>query len=979
MTMKITQDVIESYLHCRYKSYLKLAGEQGSLSDYEQLMRESRERVRLAGIKKLLLQHKESEMLRGCIVTPAVLKRGVPLLLDATVEAKEFGLRFDALQRVAGSSRLGDFHYVPVLFHEAERPARKPRALLELLGLVLEAVQGWQPGWGVLVHGRDCEVTRLRLGPNAEQIRRAMEEIKAIQGAGTPPPLTLNSHCQICEFRQRCHAEATAKDDLSLLRGIAEKEIRKYGRRGIFTVTQLSCTFRPRKKGKRSKQQRQPHQHALQALAIREKKIHVLGNPELPACATRIYFDIEGDPERRFDYLLGMIVEANGVMERHSFWADSPAEEPRLFLQFLDVVGRYDDCRIYCYGGYEAAFLRRMSKVVKHQDVDERLLSRLVNVLSVIYAHVYFPTYSNGLKDIGKLLGFRWTEADASGIQSIVWRRKWEETGSVTFKDMLTTYNLEDCAALKRVTECLYAACSYPCEPHKVRQEGLEIARVEEISPQSPRPDWGEVAFALPDFSFVNERAHFDYQRDKVFVRTSKTLRRDQGRKGTKRWKKNRRVNREIELSTQSCSFCGGTELARRQNRSLARLAFDLRITRSGIKRWVTRYRTTWHHCAGCGKRFLPSDYLRLEEFCHSLKSWAMYEHVAHRTSLPNIADTIRECFNMPIGHPQVHAFKQLLADYYQGTYKRLLEKIVGGALLHVDETEVHVRRVGKGYVWVFTNLEEVVYLYRPSREGDFLHDLLKDFRGVLVSDFYAAYDSLHCPQQKCLVHLLRDFNQDIVGNPWDEDLKSLAAAFGSQLRTVVATIDQYGLRQQHLGKHRRDVEQFFQAIAAASLRSEVAEGYRKRLLKYQDKLFTFLDYDGVPWNNNNAEHAVKGFAYYREVADNLMTEGGLKHYLVLLSVFQTCKYKRVSFLKFLVSGETDIDVFSKGRGERVLPMIELYPDGMESSRPSRKRLGVQAGGEGAMAATALNESADRSETPDWGTHNIHTAHVQGV
>jgi hypothetical protein len=52
-----------------------------------------------------------------------------------------------------------------------------------------------------------------------------------------------------------------------------------------------------------------------------------------------------------------------------------------------------------------------------------------------------------------------------------------------------------------------------------------------------------------------------------------------------------------------------------------------------------------------------------------------------------------------------------------------------------------------------------------------------------------------------------------------------------------------------------------------------------------------------------------------------------------------------VSFLKFLVSGETDIDVFSKGQGERVLPVIELYPEGMESSRPSRKRLGVQAAG----------------------------------
>jgi predicted RecB family nuclease len=192
-----------------------------------------------------------------------------------------------------------------------------------------------------------------------------MEEIKAIQGAEATPPLTLNSHCQVCEFRHRCHAEATAKDDLRLLQGMVEKEIRKYGRRGIFTVTQLSYTFRPSKKSKQATQKGQLHHHALQALAIREKKSHVLGHLELPACTTRIYFDIEGDPECHFDYLLGMIVEGNGIMERHSFWADSPAEEPRLFLQFLDVVGRYDDCRIYCYGGYEAAFLRRMSQVVQ--------------------------------------------------------------------------------------------------------------------------------------------------------------------------------------------------------------------------------------------------------------------------------------------------------------------------------------------------------------------------------------------------------------------------------------------------------------------------------------------------------------------------------------------------------------------------------------------------------------------------------------
>src|ERR1700722_2620354 len=68
------------------------------------------------------------------------------------------------------------------------------------------------------------------------------------------------------------------------------------------------------------------------------------------------------------------------------------------------------------------------------------------------------------------------------------------------------------------------------------------------------------------------------------------------------------------------------------------------------------------------------------------------------------------------------------------------------------------------------------------SREGAFLKKFLKGFTGVLISDFYAAYDSLNCPQQKCLVHLIRDFNDDIHANPWDEELKSLAGDFGNLL-----------------------------------------------------------------------------------------------------------------------------------------------------------------------------------------------------
>jgi hypothetical protein len=121
--------------------------------------------------------------------------------------------------------------------------------------------------------------------------------------------------------------------------------------------------------------------------------------------------------------------------------------------------------------------------------------------------------------------------------------------------------------------------------------------------------------------------------------------------------------------------------------------------------------------------------------------------------------------------------------------------------------------------------------------------------------------------------------------------------------------------------------------------RSEAAEGYHKRLMKNRDKLFTFLGYDGVPWNNNNAEHAIKKFAAYRETADTLFTESGLENYLVLLSLCQSCKYKGVSFLRFLLSGQTDIDSFRAGGGKGIVPQVELYPEGSVPSHPSRRKL----------------------------------------
>src|SRR5262249_54431382 len=157
-------------------------------------------------------------------------------------------------------------------------------------------------------------------------------------------------------------------------------------------------------------------------------------------------------------------------------------------------------------------------------------------------------------------------------------------------------------------------------------------------------------------------------------------------------------------------------------------------------------------------------------------------------------------------------------------------------------------------------------------------------------SDFYTAYDALELTQQRCLIHLMRDLNESLLKEPFNEEFEELSQRFSALLRTIVQTIDRYGLKKRHLQKHRAAAKRFFEWSAAKEFVSEVARKYQRRFQKYENMLFTFLDYDGVPWNNNNAEHAIKPFAQHRRFAGGRFTEQSIEDYLVVLTVYQTCQ-----------------------------------------------------------------------------------------
>ena len=203
----------------------------------------------------------------------------------------------------------------------------------------------------------------------------------------------------------------SARDDLSLLRGMSEKEILAQRKRGINTVTQFACTFRPKSIGLKRSKPLKRHLHALQALAVRDKKVYVVRAPEIPAKMPRVYLDVEGIPDRDFYYLVGVVVEADGQCSAHSFWADDETEEQAIWVKLLDLLRDLGDCTIFHYGAYEKAYVKKMLRKYPFPDTPfpGTWDSALFNVLGAIRTNVYFPTYSNGLKDIASFLGATWT------------------------------------------------------------------------------------------------------------------------------------------------------------------------------------------------------------------------------------------------------------------------------------------------------------------------------------------------------------------------------------------------------------------------------------------------------------------------------------------------------------------------------------------------------------------------------------------
>jgi predicted RecB family nuclease len=890
--MAITQEIFEAYLHCPTKCHLVTHGIEAECAPQLPQFTQANDTFRSEGVSRMCAHVPADEIRTGFPTLIALKQQRYRLVVDCGLLTPSLAAQVHGFHLFSRDKRAGKGVYTPFRFVTTEKLCDVDRMLLAFDALVFSQAFGTAPPAGEIIHGREYTTTKVPLASLHGRLRSALQNISRLLADPTPPAPVLNKHCAECQFAWRCARIAKEMDDLSLLSKMSDKERQRFHERGIFTVTQLSHTFRYRRRvGKK-------HDHALKALAIRKKQIHLIGKVTWTRVGTPVYIDVENDPDRGFYYCIGIRFESAGAGVQWSFWADDPTEEEKMWTECMAALSTIENPRLVHYGSFETLFLRQMKKrypTAGSTDLLSRLMESAVNLLSIVYAQVYFPTYSNSLKDIAQYLGFSWSEPVASGLMALQWRRLWEHTREKALKRRLLTYNAEDCAAAEVVAQALSSLSSPDANV-------VDAGSIKREFPQR----FGKNDFALPEFQQINDAARWDYQRDKVSIRTGKHSIRSRLKADARVLSRMARVVKVAEERPTSCTECGSTEIKRWG--WLVRVVHDLKLSRIGVKRWVVRYSFPRYICWQCRKTFHKFT-TEPGKYGATIRAYVAYQVIELQLSQGAAARSLVQIFNIPASPGTVNRLKADEASRYTGTYQAILEKIVRGPVVYADETKAKI--LGKqGYVWVFANSEEVVFVFSQSREASTPQTVLEGFSGVLVSDFYTAYDSIACLHQKCLIHLMRDINEDLCKQPFNEEMKEIARQFANLLRPIILSVDRFGLRARHLRRHQSDVDRFYKVLLQRACLTDVAAGYQRRFERNRDRLFTFLDHDGVAWNNNNAEHAIKAFARLRNIIGGTSTEKGLHEYLILLSINETCKNKGIRFLDFLLSQESDVDRF---------------------------------------------------------------------
>jgi hypothetical protein len=333
------------------------------------------------------------------------------------------------------------------------------------------------------------------------------------------------------------------------------------------------------------------------------------------------------------------------------------------------------------------------------------------------------------------------------------------------------------------------------------------------------------------------------------------------------------------------------------------------------VKAHITEYQFPNVVCGRCGKTThapLPEEIAG--QFGPQLTALVAYWTVVCRLPRRLVEAMLADVLGIEISLGSTQKAWEEVSQAVEQPVKKLQEQLPRETVLNVDETGWRTSG-DKRWIWALVAHQIVFYVVASTRGAEVLVSLLGSaFRGILCNDRWVVYLAYHSGRmQLCWAHLKRNILgiADYTRNPSSRQfcrdaLAIVARVFRLWYRFRGDLRDRRGnpqpLDRQQLFLKSLPLQKKLLALAEAHLDDADREvrNLATALFVHFQRLFTFLEEEGVEPTNNTAEQALRTAVQWRKISFGNRSRNGEIATARLLTVAQTCKRQHCHVLGYL-------------------------------------------------------------------------------
>ncbi len=309
----------------------------------------------------------------------------------------------------------------------------------------------------------------------------------------------------------------------------------------------------------------------------------------------------------------------------------------------------------------------------------------------------------------------------------------------------------------------------------------------------------------------------------------------------------------------------------------------------------VTEFLVGSSYCSHCKKYHSAKGRVSGSLYGPRLHAQVCYWKYSLGLTFLKIQKLLREQYSLDLSTGQLSELVTRSANKFEDAYDDLKTSLHDQDHLHVDETGWRLDGVN-AWLWSFSNQDVSIYTIDPTRSQGVVEEILGEvFSGVLCSDFYGAYHKIESVKQKCWAHILRDLKNLRGKEPDNLEVKYFASRLknffdrGKVLREAKALGKDIESRLKRL---KSDTESF----ACRKFNHPELQILAKRLIKYRREMYTFIEKNLEP-TNNNAEREIRPAVLMRKTSYGNRSEQGRKNQSILMSIIRTADKRGQNFV----------------------------------------------------------------------------------